>query len=591
MKILLTTINSKYIHLNLALRYLYEYANEYKKYIEIKEFTINNEYDYIFSEILRNDYDVICFSTYIWNVTDIKNIIKDIKKVKPNTLIILGGPEVSFESEEFLEANEAVDIIIRSEGELIFKNLMHALINKKIDLSEVKGITYRKNNSIISNENEVLLQNLDDIPFPYNEYYPENGKIIYYETSRGCPFNCSYCMSSTLKGVRNFSLDRVKKDLKFLLSKNVPQVKLIDRTFNTDFKRCVEMMEFIIANDNGITNFHFEVCGDLINQEFLDAAKKSRKELFQLEIGVQSTNKDTLNAIGRKMNIEKLEYNVKKIMSFDNMHVHLDLIAGLPFETLDIFEKSFNEVYDQNPHHLQLGFLKILKGSKIKSQQEEHTYNYREKEPYEIIYNKYMTAEDLIKLKEVENIIEKYYNKPGFRNSLEYLIEKTKLNPFQFYSSFADYWYENGYQHISHKKDAQYKILKSYIESIGLLDEIAEEILTYDAILVTRPNKADKYLIKEDKLVNEYVHKMLHDEETIKKHFTKYIGVKAKEIRKKIGFQVFEYDIVESTKLGNDKITKEKNLCIVDYGNQNVFGEANTVSIKFEEILKSEEIN
>ncbi len=570
--------------MNLALRYLYAYAEKYQNKIDVKEFTINSESDYIFSEILTGEYDIICFSTYIWNETFTRRVAEDIKRIRPNTTIVLGGPEVSFESEAYLKENWFIDIIIRSEGEIIFKNLLDHLSNDN-DLSLVKGITYRKSDQIISNDAETLICNLDEIPFPYTHVDIEKGKILYYETSRGCPFNCSYCMSSTIKGVRNFSLERVKKDLKYFLDLGVPQVKFIDRTFNTDIKRCVEIMKYIIENDNKITNFHFEVCGDLIDEAFLNTAKASRRELFQLEMGVQSTNEDTLDAIGRKNKFEILKNNVEKIMTYDNMHVHLDLIAGLPLENYELFKKSFNMVYEIKPHHLQLGFLKILKGSKIKEQEEEHLMKYRKYAPYEILGNKYISAEQLVQLKHVEGIVEKYFNKAGFRHTLSYL-EDYFNSPFELYETFAIHWRKEGNQHISHKKDALYDIFEGFINTLEIKDNWIKELIKYDYVKASRPKTNYKLNIKDLPEINQYVHELLHNEEFVIQNYSHYKDLKAKEILKKLEFVIFEYNIDDYIK-GDQIVEKRKKLCIVDYGNKNVFDEASILNIDYQNIIES----
>lgn len=461
MRVLLTTLNSKYVHSNLALKYLYGSVETSSVNLDLQEFTINNPEGYVFTEILRKDYDMVCFSCYIWNIEKVLYLAENLKKANPKLLILMGGPEVSYDTYLFLDEYDFVDIIISGEGEDPFSQLMDALTSEAPDLSNVNGLSYRDGQQIIINP-EGKTKEFDTIAFPYLNFLPEEDKVLYYESSRGCPFRCSYCLSSIDKSVRGLSMERVKSDLSYFIYKRVKQVKFIDRTFNWNNSRSLEIIKYLIDNDNGITNFHFEMCGDLISEELLDTLKYARKGLLQFEIGVQSTNEEALTACNRSSNFLKLAENVIAIHRLGNIHLHLDLIAGLPYEDYDSFRKSFNDVYLLGPDNLQLGFLKLIKGTPISEQVEEHGFVVRGKAPYELISSKYISALSLVRLKKIENVLDLYYNRSGFRKTLEYAIENFAQSPFDFYEEFADYYYLKGFQHKSHKKEDLYRIFLLY---------------------------------------------------------------------------------------------------------------------------------
>lgn len=573
MNILLTSLNSKYIHTNLALKYLYETAKKIQDKITIKEFTINHQDDYIFSEIVTGQYDVICFSCYIWNITRILYLTSNIKKINKDIVIVLGGQEVSFDSEQVLEENPQIDYIIRGEGEKTFVELMDFLNNKEDKVEHIKGITYRRKHEIVANEGRELIQDLDEIPFPYQNFFPCENKIIYYETSRGCPYQCSYCMSSVIKGVRYFSVDRVKKDLDFFIKNNVQQVKFVDRTFNANSKRCMEIMAYIHQNDNKKTNFHFEMNGDRMDEEMLDFLKTIRKGLFQFEIGVQTTNPKTIEAINRKTNFERLKNNVKKLRRYGNIHLHLDLIAGLPYENYNRFLKSFNDVYNIKPHNLQLGFLKLLKGAKIRDEADKHQYVFRAQEPYEVLSNQYLSHNDLIQLKRLEDILDKYYNRPGFQTTLRYMIANYFDEPSDFYEELAEYWHSKGYHHEAHNKKTLYDILKLFCIKIGASEPLLDELLLYDKMLISQGQslEATADLIKA-------IHNILHHQEFRNNHMPFYEQKKVKEIKKKLSFQIFEYNVYDYV-LDGDNLDRIKNLCFFDYNVKDISDQASVYCI------------
>lgn len=493
MKILLTTLNSKYVHSNLALKYLYSVADGSGLDVELKEFTINNDMGYIFTEILRGGSDIVCFSCYIWNIEKTKELASSLKKARPDIRILLGGPEVSYESASFMKENPWVDFILRGEGEYPFFQFCKALVLEDDDLSKVSSLTYRLGDQIVETKDGPLVP-MDKVPFPYETLPMETDKVIYYESSRGCPYRCSYCLSSLEKTIRPLSLERTRRDLGYFLKKNVKQVKFIDRTFNFDQKRAYDIWKFLIENDNGVTNFHFEICGELLNEEIFSLLSKARAGLFQFEIGIQSANPQALSAVDRKEGIFTIAQNARRLMELGNIHIHVDLIAGLPFEDYASFGRSFNKVYAIGADNLQLGFLKLLKGTKIRSQEEEHGFVYREKAPYEIISNKYMSAIDLIKLKMIENVLDLYSNKGGFEETLAFLEKTVALNAFHFYEQLADFFYAGGYQHRSHKKEDLYRIMRKFAESreedfsgvtekaVELLESDLSRTMNFDAV-------------------------------------------------------------------------------------------------------------
>ncbi len=466
MKILLTTLNSKYVHSNLAVKYLYTVvAGEYSD-VSVREFTINNDLNYIYSEIVRANYDMVCFSCYIWNVEKIKLLGQDLKVARPEMKICIGGPEVSFNGHEFARENPWVDYIICGEGEYPFYRLLQVLNEPLRHFETVPGLIYRQGGKIYVNC-QIEPMDLNLIPFPYSIMDCESDRVVYYESSRGCPFGCSYCLSSTDRKVRTLDMDRVKSELGYFLYKKVMQVKFIDRTFNYDRNRAYEIFKYLMDNDNGVTNFHFEICADLMDDDMLELLSKARRGLFQMEIGIQSTNPQTLSAINRKENVYPVLYNTEKLIKLGNVHTHVDLIAGLPYETYELFSRSFDKVYDLNADALQLGFLKVLKGTPISRQLESHGIVYRHHAPYEVISTDYIKAEEIVRLKMIENMVDIYYNRGGFSHTLKYLVESYEKGAFKFFEALAEFYYEKGYQHRERKKEDQYRILLKFAQHLS----------------------------------------------------------------------------------------------------------------------------
>lgn len=473
MRILLTTLNSKYIHSNLALRYLYTVGKSVGADVELREFTINNEDDYIYTELVRANYDLVCFSCYVWNIENIKEICKNLKLAKPETKILLGGPEVTYCAKEFMETNTYIDYIIVGEGEEPMKELCERSLREK-EFSNIPRLVIRQGDKIIENA-DFILPDIEKVPFPYELLKWEDDKVIYYESSRGCPFRCGYCLSSIDKTIRPLPLERVKGELALFVRENVKQVKFIDRTFNFDKKRAMEIWSYLIESDNGVTNFHFEVCGELLDEEVVKLLKSARKGLFQLEIGIQSTNEKTLKAVNRSPKLEGIFKYVREILEFGNIHVHVDLIAGLPYEDYNSFKNSFNDVYSLHGDNLQLGFLKLLKGTQLWNEREEHQFLIREKAPYEVIATKYITAKELVKLKMIDKVLDLYYNKGAFPRSMAYMENALALTPYYFYDGLSEFFYEKGFQHRSHKKEDTYRILNLYIMSLDISNEEKEK--------------------------------------------------------------------------------------------------------------------
>lgn len=494
MKILLTTLNSQYVHSNPALKYLYTVAAGSPYDIKIREFTINNEKSYIFGELMREEADLVCFSCYIWNIEETKELIADFKKASPKTKILLGGPEVSFDSHVVMVNNPCVDFVISGEGEYPFFRFLQLFDKGAENYNKIPGLTYRKDGKVFVNG---VIEPIDfnSVPFLYSILECEEDKVIYYESARGCPFRCSYCLSSIDKNIRPLDMERAKSDLGYFLFKKVMQVKFIDRTFNYDEERAYEIFKYLIDNDNGVTNFHFELCADLLSQKTFDLLKSARKGLFQFEIGIQSTNPETLLNVNRKENVYPVLYNVEKLVGLNNAHIHVDLIAGLPFETYEIFERSFNKVYKLKANAFQLGFLKVLKGTPIIKRVEEYGIVYRDRAPYEVISTKWISAKELVRLHQIEKMLDLYYNRGGFGKTLDYIMSANGLEPFKFYENLADFFYESGYQNVSHKKENLYRILRKFAVSVmgSEMDEITD-LLVSDMEEALNPEEVKRIL-------------------------------------------------------------------------------------------------
>ena len=482
MKILLAACNAKYIHSNPAVYDLRAFASEYKEHILLGEYTINQTKDEILKEIYRSGAEVVCFSCYIWNISFVRELIFDLKKILPGTAFWVGGPEVSFDAENFLKEMSQVTGVMVGEGEETFLELARYYIEKKGTLADIRGIAFRENGEIFHNGWRKVMD-LSRVPFAYEQTEDFANRIIYYESSRGCPFSCSYCLSSIDKKLRFRNLELVKKELQFFLDKKVPQVKFVDRTFNCKHDHAMEIWKYILEHDNGVTNFHFEISADLLREEELELMSRMRPGLIQLEIGVQSTNPDTIRAIHRNMDLKKLEASVARVKSFGNIHQHLDLIAGLPCEDYESFRRSFEQVYRMKPDQLQLGFLKVLKGSSMYHEAQKYEILYKEKEPYEVLSTAWLSYEDILKLKMVESMVGVYYNSGQFRKTLSW-IETFYQEMFSFYESLGAYYEEKGYEEISHSRLRRYEILLEFLkEKTQLPVNTASQHMVYDLYL------------------------------------------------------------------------------------------------------------
>ena len=482
MKILLAACNAKYIHSNLAVYDLKAYSSDYDEHVILREYTINQPKDEILKDIYSSGADVVCFSCYIWNISFVRELIRDLVKILPKTAFWAGGPEVSYDAEKFLTEMPEMTGVMVGEGEKTFHDLLEFYIDGKDSLEEISGIAYRTGDKIIHNGWRELMD-LSAIPFVYEHLEKFENRIIYYESSRGCPFSCSYCLSSIDKKLRFRDLELVKKELQFFLDHRVPQVKFVDRTFNCKHEHAMTIWKYILEHDNGVTNFHFEISADLLREEEMELMSQMRPGLIQLEIGVQSTNPETIRAIHRHMDLKKLEHCVNRVHSFRNIHQHLDLIAGLPYEDYDIFHQSFNDVYQMKPDQLQLGFLKVLKGSLMQKEAEGYGIVYKEKEPYEVLSTNWLTYGEVLKLKMVESMVEVYYNSGQFWHTLEYLVPLEK-DAFTFYEKLGSFYEKKGYSEISHSRMRRYEILLEYLqEETDVPAEVAAQKMLYDLYL------------------------------------------------------------------------------------------------------------
>lgn len=482
MKFLLTAINAKYIHSNPAIYSLRAYAGkELQPYIELAEYTINQPMQEILADIYRRNPDVIGFSCYIWNWRRVQELLAELPKVLLDTQIWLGGPEVSYDADKLLGKFPYVKGIMVGEGEAVFRELMEYYTyqgREPFYLRDVPGLCLRSGYT-----QPQTLTDLSTIPFLYEDMEPFTNRILYYETSRGCPYRCSYCLSSIDKTVRFRDISIVKKELQFFLDNHVKQVKFIDRTFNCKHEHTMEIWRYIQEHDNGVTNFHFEISADILREDEIALLNKLRPGLAQLEIGVQTINSDTLQAICRSMDIDRLETNVAAIRRGKNIHLHLDLIAGLPYEDYDSFGRSFDRVYRMKPEQLQLGFLKVLKGSLMHEKAEEYGIFYLDSPPYEVLYTKWLSYEDVLRLKGIEEMVELYYNSNQFTHILP-VLETVFADPFAMFEALADFYREKGYFTNSPARVYRYQVILEFANRYdGEREAVYRELLTYDMYL------------------------------------------------------------------------------------------------------------
>lgn len=567
MKILLCTLNSKYIHTNLGIKYLYGMIKNISE-VKIMEFTINEDIEDILFKVTEEGYDVVAFSCYIWNIEKTSRIAENIKKINSETKILFGGPEVSFYGMEFFDKYNFVDYLIIGEGELGIKTFVEANQAKEL-LANIPNLLchpkYEINNKA-RDKGELVVTDLSIIPPIYLDTKKEDiqNKIVYYETSRGCTFNCSYCLSSTTKGVRFFPIEKVKKELQHLVSLGAQQIKFVDRTFNSDEAKAMELVEFLISIDDGKINFHFEITAYLLQENLLSIFKNARPGLFQFEIGVQSTNPITLKEVNRADKFFELKENVRTIQGFNNIHQHLDLIAGLPYETYDSFIKSFNDVFELKPDALQLGFLKLLKGSPIAKQIDQHKYVYREYPPYEILENKYITYEEIKKLKKVEEMVDRFNNTGRFKHSLGYVYEQNfRYNGYKLFQELSDIVIESNLDLT--KRDQEYKAMKILGEKHLEEQEFYLELLKFDFLRMGRNPNIPEFLGESpysEREMKEYIFEYTRRPEAVKELEFKE-KTYFKDILKKISWTGFKFDVIQYTL--DKTIMKDNNIFIINY--------------------------
>lgn len=550
MNILLTAINAKYIHSNLAVYSLRAYAagkcERYKEEIGIAEYTINQPLDQILMDLYKRKPEVLCFSCYLWNIEYVEQLVAELGKIMPQTDIWLGGPEVSYHASHMLEQFPQVYGIMRGEGEETFLELTefyHNNSGKSLEqcekvqrLKEIVGITFRDGEEIIETADRSVMD-LSKVPFVYEDLDVFKNKIIYYESSRGCPFSCSYCLSSIDKCLRFRDLELVKKELQFFIDHEIPQVKFVDRTFNCKHSHSMEIWSYIKEHDKGKTNFHFEVAADLLNEEELNLISTMRPGLIQLEIGVQSTNEQTIKEIHRTMKFSQVTEVVNRVHAAKNIHQHLDLIAGLPFEDYNSFHKSFCDVYALKPEQLQLGFLKVLKGSYMEEKTKDYELLYQNRPPYEVLSTKWLPYSDVIRLKGLEEMVEVYYNSRQFEYTME-LLEQVFGDAFVMFEEMSNYYEEHGYYGVNHNRVARYEILYAFIKEVALVqyetlltEEQFRQTLVMDLYL--RENMKNRPAFAGDSLVSKEVERTFYDTEAEEHQYLKgYEKYDKRQLRK-----------------------------------------------------------
>lgn len=548
MKLLLAAVNAKYIHSNLAVYSMKAYCRAFADHIELAEYTINQQEDEILKDLYRKKPEILCFSCYIWNISFIKELIRNVKKILPDTVIWAGGPEVSYDAEQFLEEMPEVFGVMCGEGEETFRELTQYYVNlernteKGTELEKIDGIVFRKGKEIQKTAPRAILD-MDTLVFPYQDMELFHHRIIYYESSRGCPFSCSYCLSSIDKKLRFRSTNLVKQELQFFLDNQVPQVKFVDRTFNCKKEHALEIWRYIQEHDNQVTNFHFEIAADLLTEEEIALIHTMRPGLIQLEIGVQSTNEDTIREIRRKTSFEKISQKVRQVQAGKNVHQHLDLIAGLPLEGYDSFRKSFDDVYGLRPQQLQLGFLKVLKGSYMYEKREEYGCVYKQREPYEVLSTNWLSYGEICRLKGIEDMVEVYYNSGQFTRTIE-ALEKEFSDAFAMYEALADFYEKKGYFGISHTRIRRYEILLEFLEEQGKEDlAYFRERMVFD--LYARENlKTRPVWAGEQKLYKEQIQNFYRKEAEEPRLLRQYGGYQPRQLEKMTHLEVFTYDVL-----------------------------------------------
>lgn len=565
MRVLLIAVNAKYIHSNPAVYSLRAYAqaalgNQPEVGIEIAEYTINQNTENILADIYRHRPDIAAFSCYIWNWNTIQELLPELPKLLPDTKLWLGGPEVSFHAEKILAQYTQLTGIMVGEGEETFTQLVRFYHAPKGQLQDIPGLVLPQGRT-----QPRELTDMSKLPFLYEDLGKFQNRIIYYESQRGCPFKCAYCLSAIDKSVRLRDIETVKKELQYFLDHKVSQVKFIDRTFNCNAAHALAIWRYLLENDNGVTNFHFEIAADLMTEEELEVLKQMRPGLIQLEIGVQSTNEQTLHAINRYMSLEHLRQVVDKIHSFHNIHQHLDLIAGLPYEDYDSFVTSFNDVYAMRPQQLQLGFLKVLKGSPIEEKAEEYGIVYNSRPPYEVLYSRWIPYDDVLRLKGIEEMVELYYNSCQFTHTLP-VLEKEFSSPFALYEALSQYYEEKGYYINTPARAYRYQVLLEFAQQKApARSELYAQLLTFDMYLRENLKSRPAFALcwQQGEEEKEQVRAFYRQEAQTPQYLTGYEGYQPQQLMKMTHIEYFTYPVWQQ----NMKMTQlsQKTAILFDY--------------------------
>lgn len=545
MKTLLLALNSKYIHTNLAVRYLKEYSRQHNvKDVDFVEYTINHHLPFVIDEIYRKKPEILFLSCYIWNIEMMLDFAKEYKMISPKTLIIAGGPEVSYNSKNILEENPAIDMILCGEGEKPFLQIMEYFDGKR-EIENVKSLTYRKENKIIENEWEEEID-LSELPFAYMDLKELEHKIVYFESIRGCPFRCSYCLSSIIKKVRYMPIEQACAYLQIFIDAKVPQVKFVDRTFNCNKKHSMAIWKYLAEHDNGVTNFHFELSAHLIDEEMLEFLSTVRAGLFQFEVGVQSTNEDTIKEIHRTTSTDKLLEICQKIDSFKNIHLHLDLIAGLPYENLESFGRSFDKVMSIKPEQMQLGFLKVLKGSPLAAKVEEYGIVHSKKAPFQTYSTNWISYDEMLLLKDMEEMVETYYNSGLYPQTIKYILSQ-EISDFAFFKDFGQFWVKNNYHLKSQNPEEKLTILRDFYLSRNKSNEnnleLFKDLCLYDICQHAKPKKFPNWLSSNKNLeFKQEINNFFDLPETIPQLLPEYLNEEPKKVQKLAHLQMFSYN-------------------------------------------------
>ncbi|OPZ84867.1 MAG: (Dimethylallyl)adenosine tRNA methylthiotransferase MiaB [Firmicutes bacterium ADurb.Bin419] len=568
MKTVIIALNSKYIHSALAPWYLKANCPPDCGEVKVMEFSINEMIDTMLARIYEEKCDVAAFSCYIWNIGEVMKLADNLKKINPQVKIILGGPEVSFNAHEIMEKNNFIDYILSGEGEFAFGQLLYSFASESVDIGSIKSLTYRDGERIIQGGMYGVIEDLNLVNSPYNDKMlaATGNKMLYYESSRGCPFDCSYCLSSTFKGVRYLPMDRVKSELLSFIRAGVKMVKFVDRTFNCNLSRAKQILSFIIENASK-THFHFEAAADLFDEEMLDILAKAPAGLIQFEIGIQSTNSRTLDAVNRKTRLNEVFSNIRKLNSLGNVHLHLDLIVGLPYEDYESFRKSFNAVCELEPQQLQVGFLKLLKGSRIRTETDKHGYKSRNYPPYEILSSDYLSFGEITRLKNIEDMVERFMNSGRFNKTINYLIKNFFYSPFDFYEKLSVYFKKSGYFDRSLSSRELYTIILEFVKKSELeIDlKVVNELLKFDFLISNNTNNLPEGINRNmDVSFKEKCFEFLKCGENIPKYIPGFEGLPAKQIYGRVHFEIFSFDVTKDN-IGGDEST----VVLFDYTTDN----------------------